>query len=173
MQPISSVQVDVEQAERPKANANSSKALLAPLPASSLMALGELMIETKAFYFAQTISPATANAHAKEWATLARVYGIETFKSALIQAKRSSEFFPSPVILRRGCDALAKAAQQRGRATKVIAQHDDARALWLREYAEDIAAGVVRKPLSAELRAIAIEMGLVVDPEGEHHASAA
>lgn len=68
---------------------------------------------------------------------MAMRFGLTMFRDGLSKAIRESEFFPDPTVVRAECVALSTAKAHEEGARSAIKIVDDARALWVRERAEE------------------------------------
>ena len=146
-----------ELTQAPQRSAESSLARISgtQLPVESLCELGRLMAEVQATYKNESLPEGTPEMYMAMWERLTLRHGLERFQEALLRAVEGSRFFPMPQDIAIECEALETDAQISRDTRKYLASMGEAKRTWLREYLEDEAAGIERKPLTPEMRAAA------------------
>jgi hypothetical protein len=82
-------------------------------------------------------------------------HGLERFRDGLSKAMDNTCFFPDPNDVADACEAMARSERISIATRKYLSTMGEAKMTWLRDYLEDEANGIERKPLTPELRAVA------------------
>jgi hypothetical protein len=136
MEAIRKIKLD-ELAPRPSEGVSLATRSGPPLPAGMGLMLSKLMAEAQAFMPNQTLPEGTPDMYLTAWEEIALRVGLKTFREGLWKALREADFFPSQKAIEERCMEIRRAEGDRHRAQEMIRQHDEAKAQWERERAED------------------------------------
>jgi hypothetical protein len=113
-----------------------------------------MMAETQARYPSQELPEGTPDMYLAQWERIAGKFGMVAFHAALLQTIEDRDrprFFPDPLEIEDRIRAARREYDRQTSAQRAIREHDAAKLQWFRERAEDIAAGIERKPLTGAL----------------------
>ena len=128
------------------------------LSASMAESLQVLWLETIHRYPNQEMQPLTADLYLTEWTEMMQRFGENLFAASLLKVIRRpgrTPFLPTPDEIREELESAAREAANERSTRRHLAQLDEAKALYERERAEDIANGLT--PIGTGERAVMTE----------------
>ena len=137
MEAIRAISNRVELVRQPSVVRNLATTSNLRLLDSEVDTLELLMDQTQARYPNQTLPPDTPVMYGVLWAEMVAKFGLPAFTDALSKVIRSSKFFPDPMDIEAQCAATKREQYEASNAARYIREHDNAKAQWVRERAED------------------------------------
>ena len=106
------------------------------LDAATEAVIQRLWMETVAAYPNQVLPPATPDMWLVKWEEMILRFGVSLFRDALSKAV-DGKFFPTPDSIKEWCESLAETRRSETDAQKYLREHEEMKAQWERERAED------------------------------------